>query len=174
MFERNSPGKFDRGAAIDVADPFAGFGWSEIIEQQMRSAAGERFVELGAGANFDLDRNIGMLQQHPKPRARLPRRDVIVLDENRVEEAHAVVRYAAGARRHFLQVAQARGGLAGIENAAGGTFHRVDVSAPQGRDAAQMLQKIERDSFAREQHAGAAVDSRYFLARFQHRAVAHL
>ena len=132
-FERDSAGKFDCGAAVDVADPFTGFGWSEIIEQQMRGAAGERFVELGARAHFDLDRNAGMFHSI-QCRAHAARgRDVIVLDENRVEESHAMIGDAARARRHFLELAQAGRGFARVENAARCLPPRPHICAPASR-----------------------------------------
>ena len=56
------------------------------------------------------------------------RGDVVVLDQDGVEESHAVVGDAAGGGGHFLQQAQAGRGLARIEHAAAGARHGVGVT----------------------------------------------
>ena len=62
------------------------------------------------------------------------RGDVIVLDQDGVVEAHAVIGDAAGGRRHLFQRAQARRGLARIEDAAARARDGVGVTrAPASR-----------------------------------------
>ena len=83
--------------------------------------------------------------------------DVVVLDQDRVEEADAMVRRAAGADGVLLQHAQRRRRLAGVEDrdAAAG---RVDEPARPRRDAGEPLQKIERGALADQQRARGADD----------------
>ena len=69
--------------------------------------------------------------------------DVIVLDQHRVEQSDAMVRRAAGAHRVFLERAQRRRGLSGVEHG-DPPARRVDESARARRDAREPLEKIER------------------------------
>ncbi len=71
-------------------------------------------------------------------------RDMIVLDHRGVPQAHAMIGGAAHARRIFLEEAQARNGLARIEQRRTGACDPVDIAARQRRHARQMLDRIER------------------------------
>ena len=85
----------------------------------------ERLVQFGAGAHFDLDGQAGRtgaLERRPHAAGG---GDVVVLDQDGVEEAHAVVGDAAGRGGGFFQRAHARRGLARIEHAARGAGHGI-------------------------------------------------
>ncbi len=90
--------------------------------------------------------------------------DVIVLDENGVVEADAVIGDAAGCGGRLFERAQAGGGLAGVEHAAAGAGDGIGVLAGESGDAAQALEEVEGDALAFEQGAGAAADSGEDLA----------
>ena len=97
--------------------------------------------------------------------------DVIVLDQNRVEEAGAMVRGAARRDRVLLERAQRRRRLARVEDrdAAG---RGVDEQARACGDAREPLQEIERRAFADEQRPRARVDGGDRVARAARLAVA--
>jgi hypothetical protein len=82
--------------------------------------------------------------------------DVVVLDQDRVEEAHAVIGDASGGRGALFEGAHSGGGLARVEDAAVGAGHGVGVLARQRCDAAEALEEIEGDAFALKQRTRIA------------------
>lgn len=77
-------------------------------------------------------------------------RDMIVLDHRRVPQSHAVIGRPAHPRRIFLKDTQPRDGLARIQQRRAGSIDRIDIGARHRRDAAQMLDRIERRSLRRQ------------------------
>ena len=72
-------------------------------------------------------------------------RDVVVLDQDRVVEAEAVIEAAAAAHRVFLQRAQAGRGLAGAADPRARCARSASTNARgRGRDAGQMAEEIQR------------------------------
>ena len=90
---------------------------SHVIEQQRFAAVLQSFLELGHGADLDLD---GLLAAAIAMGALERLLDaarhgnVIVLDEHAVGEIEAVIVSAAAGDRIFIENAQARDGLASI------------------------------------------------------------
>ena len=84
---------------------------------------------------------------------------MIVLDQQAVVEPHAVVLRSAHPRRIFLEQAQARDGLARVEQRCAGAGDRVDIAAGQRGDAREMLESVERRAFGGEHGAGIAVEA---------------
>jgi hypothetical protein len=82
--------------------------------------------------------------------------DVVVLDQDCVEEAHAVIGDASGGGGALFEGAQSGGGLARVEHAALCAGHGVGVLARQRGDAAKALEEIERDALALKQRARIA------------------
>ena len=156
--ERDAAGDLDLRAAARPADGLANLGRSTCCRRRTMSApaasASSTCVER---LRFDLDRQPG-----PVPRARVDRGlhaagqpDVVVLDQDRVEQADAMVRRAAGADGVFLQRAQRRRRLARVEDG-DAPAGRVDEPPRQRGDAGQPLQEIERRPLADEQRARRA------------------
>ena len=83
---------------------------------------------------------------------------MVVLDQNGVVEAHAVVHHAPGGGSGFFQDAQAGRGLAGIEDLAARALDGIGELARGGRHAAQALQEIKGNAFAGQQRARASAD----------------
>ncbi len=75
---------------------------------------------------------------------------MVFLDENAVEQAHAMIVAAADPHRVFLRRAQARDGFAGVEQPAIRAFeqHRIGMRGAW-RCRAEQLQEIERGALAR-------------------------
>ena len=84
---------------------------------------------------------------------------MIVLDQDGVVQAHAVIGDAAGRRGGFFKNAQAGSGLAGVEDLAACALDGVDELAGERGYAAEALEEVEGDAFAGEQSAGASADS---------------
>jgi hypothetical protein len=88
---------------------------------------------------------------------------VVLLDQDRVVEAHAVIGPAAGGDRRLLQGAQARGGLARVEDAGAGELHPGNESRGQRGHTGEVAEEVERRPLGREQRpcrAGGARDDR--------------
>src|SRR5262249_13597946 len=140
-FERDAAAQFDLSAASDFGDPVSGFGGGEVIEEEGRGAGIEGFAELFAGAHFDFGGGAaggaGSLDggAHSAGGG-----DVIVLDQDRVVEAHAVIVGAAGLRGGFFERAESGSGFAGIEDFALGATDGIGELAGEGGDAAQALE----------------------------------
>ena len=96
---------------------------------------------------------------------------VVVLDEDGIVEAEAVVGAAAAAHGVFLQHAQRGRGLARVEHR-DAPASGVDESRGQRGDTRQPLQDIEGGTFGREERAGASGHDRHHVARLAARAVA--
>src|SRR5437016_2920473 len=123
----------------------------------MRGACLESLEKLLPGPYFDFDRQgRGMTRGVDRAADSASGGDVIILDENRIVEAHAMIRDSSRGGCHLFQAAQAGRGLASVEDAAGGPGDTVDVTGGERRDAAQALQKIQRYTLAGEQRAGVA------------------
>ena len=86
--------------------------------------------------------------------------DVVVLDQDRVVEAEAVVRAAAGAHGVFLQGAKARRGLARAGDPRLRAGDGVDIAARQRGDAGEMAEEVERHALGGKDRARVAGDAR--------------
>ena len=85
--------------------------------------------------------------------------DVIVLDENGVEKARAMIRGAARPDGVLFQHPQRRGRLPRVEDR-DGSAARLDEPARARGDAREPLKKIERGAFADEQRPRRTEKSR--------------
>src|ERR1019366_5270508 len=104
----------------------------EVVEQQMGGAAFQGLWECLAGANFDFDGESGLASAVERVAHAAGRGDVVVLDQDGIVEAHAVIGDAAG-------------GGGGVEARGGG-------------HAAEALQEVEGNALAGEEGAGAPAD----------------
>ena len=154
--ERHAAGDLDLRAAARAARPPRESRRCDMLSTRTMSApaasASSTCVER---LRLDLDRQARAdARARARPRAcdAAGEPDVVVLDQDRVEEADAMVRRAAGAHRVLLERAQRRRRLARVEDgdAAAG---RVDELARARGDAGQPLQEIERGPLADEQRA---------------------
>ena len=137
-----------------------GFFGRQVVEQQPAGAGIQRLAQFFAGADFDFDGQAAGARPLDGVADAARRGDVVVLDQDGVEESHAVVGDAAGGGGHLFQEAQAGRGLARVEHAAFGARHGVGITARRGGHAAEPLEKIQRHALAFEQGAGAAAHRR--------------
>ena len=131
-----------------------------VVEQDPVGAGVERLGDLVQRVALDLDGKTG----RPRARDRLGDRagdaQVVVLDQDAVVEAEAMVRAAAAADGVLLELAQARRRLAGVEDRRAGAVDRVDVAAGERGDAAEAAEQVEREPLAREHRARRALETR--------------
>ena len=132
-------------------------GDREVVEQDEIGAERQRLLELLERVDLDLDLG-DVARRGARP---LDRRadaagegDVVVLDQDRVVEAEAVVGAAADAHRVLLEGAQARRRLAGAGDARAVRRDRPRQVAGRGGDAAQAAEQVERHALAGEERAG--------------------
>src|ERR1019366_7505329 len=96
VFQGDAAGEFHLGAAGDFADPIGGLVRREVVPQEVLRAAFQCLVEFLAGAHFNLHGEPAVARALQSVAHAACRRDVIVLDQNGVVEAHAVVPHAPG------------------------------------------------------------------------------
>ena len=152
----------------------------EIVQQQVVRPGSQRLAQFLPRADFDLDRQpLAACALQGLPHA-ARRGNVVVLDQDRVEQSHAVIGDAAGRGRPLLQPPQSGSGLARIQHAAVCAFHGVGESARRCSHAAQPLQKIQRHALAFEQRPRAPANRGQHVARgapvaiaLQHRQFVH-
>ena len=124
---RHAAGGLADRAAADHCDGALEIVERHVVEQHSVDADAERLFELGERIDLDLDldkmSDIGA-GAADRLADRTRDRDVVVLDQNRVVEAEAVIGAAAGAHRIFLDRAQERRRLARADDARFGVADR--------------------------------------------------
>ncbi len=108
----------------------------EIVQQRNVGAGVDRGLQLRQILDLDFDRYLCRVALRCGDRRRDSpgRRDVIFLDENSVEQSHAMIVSAADAHRVFLRGSQPGNGLASIQQAAAGSLRAAARSdAPRSR-----------------------------------------
>src|SRR5208282_6407721 len=91
-------------------------------------------------------------------RHRTRRFDVVLFDEDAAVQAEAVIRPASGAHRVFLQRAQTRMGLSGVDDTGTGTRDCIDEAARLSGDSGKELHKIECDPLAGQETSQLALE----------------
>src|SRR6187399_2687878 len=91
-FQRHPARDLDLGAAARAADGLADLLGAEIVHEHDIGAGRKRLVYLSETLCFDLDGKIRLTTPHSGNRGAdtACEADMIVLDQDRVEEAHAV------------------------------------------------------------------------------------
>ena len=82
---------------------------------------------------------------------------MVVLDQDGVIQPEAVVHSAAAAHGVFLQRAQARRGLAGVDDDGARPLHRLHIGARKSGDPRQPPEQVERRAFCGQKRAGVGV-----------------
>ena len=81
------------------------------------------------------------------------RRDVVVLDERRVAEAHTVIDPAAASHRVLLELPKTRQRLPRVAHATARSFDRTNPGAGRGRDPREVRHEIEHGPLGDQQRA---------------------
>src|SRR6478752_3133972 len=153
------------------------FVYRHIVEQNRIHAERQYLFELQQCIDLDLD-----LDEVPRMRFRAldrgadvaRKRDVIVLDQNGVVEAEAVIAAAAGADRIFLERAKSGCRLAGADDACPRSLRGGDERGGRRCNAAQVTEKVQRCPFGGQQTSCGPVDGGDDLSRRDNAAVGPL
>ena len=97
---------------------------------------------------------------------------VVVLQQNHVEQSHAVILTAADLDGHLVQYAHARGGFARVENFGMQVFDLVGIDGCLGRHAAHALHDVQQDAFGLQQGLEPSRNVEGHVARLHAVAVA--
>ena len=132
-----------------------------------------RLVELVEGLHFHLHRGPGRDVPGLPDRRRdaAAGGDMVLLDQEGVPQADAVVVAAATGHRVLLRQAQPGQGLAGVEQPHAGVRDQVDIVAGAGGGGREGLQQVQRRALPGEQAAGRALDLEEGLAGLEAVAV---
>ena len=90
--------------------------------------------------------------------------DVVVLQQDHVEQPHAVVLAAADLHGHLVQHAHAGRGLARVEDLGTKSLQPLDVNGGLGRHAAHALHDVQQDALGLKQRAQASRDVKGHVA----------
>jgi len=148
------------GSALDVVAIKKDF---PILEIEVHD--GKRLVYLFETLGFDLDEKAGLTTPHVGNRGAdaACEADVIVLDQNRVEQAHAVICRAPGTDRVLFERAERRRRFARVEHT-NPSAGRVDEAPRACRDARQALKEVERRALAHQERASRSNHFRDLVA----------
>ena len=125
-----------------------------VVEQQPVGAGAERvggLVEVAAPRPRSASSGWALRARVDRLGDAAGEGDVVLLDQDRVVEADAVVAPAAGGDRRLLQRPQARRRLAGVEDAGAGAGDRLDEAGGQGGDAGEVAEEVERGALGDQQ-----------------------
>ena len=147
---------------------------AHVVEQDRLRPVLQRLLQFFERPHFNLDRlpAAPVVEGALQRRNRAPgQRNVIVLDQHAVGEIQPVILAAAAAHRVFVNHAQPRRRLAGIENPNARTLHRIHKLASGGRDSGHALQKIQDHPLTRQNHPRVMLDDRDLLPRVHPNAI---
>src|SRR5689334_17811004 len=170
--ERDTAGDFDLRTATGPRDRLADVGGRHVVDEDRVGARDKCSIHLVEPFRFDLHR-------HARPMRPCPgygrthaagEANVVVLDQDRVEQADAMVGGAAAAHGVLLQRPQGRRRLARVENR-DPTAAGVDETARSRRHAREPLQEVQRRPLADEECSRGADDLGNVVAGAARRAV---
>lgn len=133
---------------------------AHVVQQEARNARVERFPDVLQRSGFDLDLEGGPGAPRPPDGLRKGAGEVhvVVLDQDHVVEAEAMVGAASPGDGEFVKGAQPRGRLSGIENPGVRAGDGIDESAGQRGDSRHPPQEVEGCPFRCEDCARRALD----------------
>ncbi len=133
-----------------------------VVEQDAVGTGGDRVAHLlervGLGLNVQVGAG-GPRGAHGLGHA-AGERDVVVLDQDGRAQVGAVVRPAAAGDGRLVQLAQARGRLARVQDLDARSGDRRHITAGRGRDPGQPLQQVEGGALGCEHGAGRGANPR--------------
>src|SRR6266404_7141706 len=138
------------------------------VKQDCLRPALQRLLELLERPNLNLDRlpSAPVADRSLQRRNDAPsKRNVIALDQHAVGKIQPVILPASAAYRVFVNQAQPRRRLAGVENPHARTLHRIHKLARSGSDSGHPLQKIQDYPLARQNHSRIVLDHSDLLPR---------
>src|SRR5215207_3314491 len=131
-----------------------------IVEQEPAGPGLDGLSDLAQVAAFDLDRHLG--PRLPGAPNGLPQPSdehrVVLLDQDRIVEANAVVGPAAGGDGGLLEGAQAGDRLASVEDSDPGPLRSAHKTGGEGSDPREVAEEVQGRPFTRDQSLDAPTD----------------
>ncbi len=148
----------------------------EVIQQHLLDASLQRLAQPRQGLDLDLNRNLLGQATGRRDRGadRAGRGDMVLLDQDRIEQAHAMVVATTANNGILLRSPQPRKRLARIQETHRQPRHRIGGAPRAGRGAREQLQIIERGPLAGEERAQATGERAEPLPRPHRLAIARL
>ncbi len=128
-------GRLQAGTSMRHLNRLAEIVQTEVIEQDMGCASRQCLAQLGKGLDLDLDLHPGgcTMGRHDRLSDGACGHDVVLLEQDRIVEAHAMVMATAATDRILLLHTQAGHRLAGIEDTHGKARDGIGIGACTGR-----------------------------------------
>ena len=163
----DAAGGLELGAPADVGDDLAHCDGVMLSRRRVRRAG--RAASSTSARLRPRPPAAGRAPPAPRgpPRDAAGHRDVVLLDQDRVEEPDPVVRAAARGHRRLLEHAQARRRLAGVEDPHPRP-RLPDRERRRGGHARQALQQVQGRALGGQQGPGRALDHRHLAALAPH------
>ena len=166
--QRHAAARLELGATGHLGDRGTQLRVVHVVQQQPRRSGGERLLDLSRVAHLDLERirQLRRRRAHAFDRLRDPAGsgDVVLLDQDRVVQAGAVVARPPGRHRRLLQRPHPRGRLARVEHPRPGPLHRARGARRHRGNPRQMRQEVQRRALSRQQRTRAPLDHHHRAA----------
>ena len=166
VLERDPTRGLELGAAVRGSgrrDRLPQLGRAHVVEQQPVGSSVGALADLVEIAALDLDRKARLRLARAAHRLPHPagERGMVLLDQDRVVEAHPVVGPTAGRHRRLLQRPQPRGRLAGVEDARARALDLPHEPRRERCHSREMTEEVERGPLCGEQRPGRALRARH-------------
>src|SRR4051812_2628047 len=177
IFQSDSARAFQRdrlGTGQGPLDSLLDHIGSHIVEEDGVGAVGESKIEFVQVLDLDLNLpcTLSIFESLLKRgHDASGKSDVIVFDKHAVGEIKPMVLSATTTNGIFVEHAQADHSFAGVEDPGLGALDGVDKLPGHGCGAAEALQHVENDPFAREDDASVMANGRDHLSLVQPNAV---
>ena len=158
---RDTARSFDLDATGNDRDRCTHFVETHVVQHDPGHSSVECRPDVVQCFGLDLEtelRRRGVERRHCRPDP-AGEAQVVVLDEQRLAQVHAVVGSAAAPHRVLLQLAQAGRGLASVEQRGVGPGQLGHATCRQRGDPRQPAEQVERGPFATQDGPGRAGDA---------------
>ena len=141
----------------------------EVVEHDHLGTGCECFVELAHVLHFNFDTQAGMggAQRADGGCDRTGSSNVVFLDQDGIEQTHAMVHTTADTHCVFLCTAEPRHGLARVEDAGAGCAQGSDIATGKRGSTRQGLQKIKCAAFASDDGARRTMQATHHIVRLE-------
>lgn len=178
VVEANTSTGFQARAAGDAPHGLPEIGKAEVVQQDAIGTCVQSLLHLLQGVGFDLDLQVGPALPcpchgcgHRVGFGVLQDLEMVVLDQDQVVEAEAVVVSAATTYGVLFELPPPGCGLARVEDPRAGAGHRTYEAGRQRGNAGKALHEVQCDPFGRQQGPGRPFDLQEHRARLETLAI---
>ena len=178
VLESDAARRFERNDAANMLHGGLQLRRGHVVEEDEVGMRGKSFFELGGVSNLDHDslRHLARADPFDRGADRCGAIDVIVLDQEHVIQADAVILAATTNHRVFIERAKSRRRFSRIENLRSRSRNGVDVTPRCGSDARRALHQVQSCALRAQQRHDRRLHLGHDIARMNAVAVfcAHL